>query len=395
MISSATIVDQHDGFRMVRLRGGAYERGFQHGVALKDSVRYFRDAFYRDLLFARSRILGFSLSGIFLTLATRMERFIPRELREEMRGVADGSGVSYRDILILNSFDDAIHGVSKLAVVMTWAQRVRGCFACSSFVRFGESGPIHGRNLDYMVADSAVDPDGIVTRVLRENVVLFVHEPERGFPFVSVAWPGYVGVVTGMNMAGISLACHTSWSPDETIHGVPLPLLYRHVVQYSDSLADTESRLRRARRTIGNNLSIASGAERDARAIELTPGHVASWKPQDGLLAVTNHFQDRFLGDPQERAGWLFPNSQTRLDRLHALLQSLPSTVEGAQSILSDTTPIRSDLCEWDCLLNPGTIYSSVFDPAALRLSLRVFDRPNRGFETLDLLDPSVIGLAA
>jgi hypothetical protein len=393
--SSIPSVDQRDGFRIVRLRGSAYERGYQHGTLLKDSVRYFRDAFYRDLLFARNRLLGLSLSGIFLTLAARMERFIPRELRDEMRGVADGSCVSYRDILILNAFDDAIHGVSKLAALATWAQRFRGCFACSSFVRLGESGPIHGRNLDYMVADSAVDPDGIVTRVLRENVVLFIHEPSRGRAFTSVAWPGYVGIVTGMNVAGISLACHTSWTPGETIHGVPLPLLYRHAIQYSGSIAQLEYLLRRARKTIGNNLSIASASERDARAVELTPGHVSTWSPRGGSLAVTNHFQDPSLGEPQERAGWLFPNSVSRLERLHQLLPETPPTLIAAQTVLSDATPAHPGLCDWDCLVNPGTIYSTVFDPARLQVSIRVFDRPDRRFDTIDLTDQGVLGLAA
>jgi hypothetical protein len=395
MTSTSITVDQRDGFQIVKLRGNGYERGYQHGTILRDSVRYFRDAFYRDLLFARSRVLGLSLSGIFMTLATRMERFVPRELRDEMRGVADGAGVSYRDILILNSFDDAIHGVSKLAALATWAQKVRGCFACSSFVRLGEAGPIHGRNLDYMVADSAVDPDGIVTRVLRENVILFINEPDRGRPFASVAWPGYVGIVTGMNAAGISLACHTSWTPGETIHGVPLPLLYRHVMQYSGSLAQTEYLLRRARKTIGNNLSIASGPERDARAMELTPGHVATWVPSDGSLAVTNHFQDLALGEPQERAGWLFPNSVSRLQRLHELLPMTAPTIAAAQAVLADATPVRPDLCEWDCLVNPGTIYSTVFDPSRLQVSVRVFDRPDRGFETVDLAEHGVLRLAA
>ncbi len=53
-------------------------------------------------------------------------------------------------------------------------------------------GPVHGRNLDYMVADSAVDPDGIVTRVLRvaapaEDVALSL---EDGTPLILAAQPG-------------------------------------------------------------------------------------------------------------------------------------------------------------------------------------------------------------
>ncbi|MFN0072026.1 MAG: C45 family autoproteolytic acyltransferase/hydrolase [Chloroflexota bacterium] len=387
MTPSIFSLDHHDAFRVLRLRGSAYERGRQHGLALKESVRFFRDAFYRDLLYARSRMLGVSLNGIFITLAARMERFIPRELREEMLGVADGAGISYRDVLIINSFDDAIHGLSKLAPLMQWFQRARGYFACSSFVRLGDSGPIHGRNLDYMVADSAVDPNGVVTRILRENVIVFVHEPDQGYQFTSVAWPGYVGIVTGMNAAGLSLACHTSWTPGETVHGIPLPLLYRHVVQYSPSLANAEQRLRRARRTIGNNISLASSRDHTARAIELAPRQVASRAPHAGTLAVTNHFQDPTLSAPQARAGWLFPNSVNRLDRLHALLPATASTMTDAEAVLSDAEATSPDLGDWDCLVNPGTIYSTVFDPTRLRLSVRIFDQPDRPFSQVDLTE--------
>lgn len=395
MIASSGSVRELGAFRVVHLRGSAYERGMQHGTILRESVRLFRDAFYRDLLYARSKLLGASLNGMFLTLATRMERYIPRELRDEMRGVADGAGVGYHDILILNCFDDAIHGLAKLAPVMQAMQRVKGFFACSSFVRLGAMGPVHGRNLDYMVADSTVDPNGVVTRVLRENVIVFIHDPQRGHRFMSVAWPGLVGIVTGMNAAGISLACHTSWTPGETIHGVPLPLLYRHVVQYSSTLAETEQRLRRAPRTIGNNLSIAAGKEGHAMALELTPGHVASWEAREDVLAVTNHFQDPALLEPQAQAGWLFPNSLSRLDRLHTILPETPPTRIAAQTVLSDAVPPEHVPDAWHCIVNPGTIYSTVFEPASLRFSVRVFDRPDRPFESLDLSDRSMFTAAA
>ena len=52
-----------------------------------------------------------------------------------------------------------------------------------------------------------IDPNGVVTRILRENVIVFIHQPDSGLPFTSVAWPGYAGIVTGMNAAGLSLAC--------------------------------------------------------------------------------------------------------------------------------------------------------------------------------------------
>lgn len=391
-----TAVELRDGFRIVRLAGSAFDRGYQHGSVLRDDIRYLRDALYRDLLFARSRVLGASLTGILIAFAARMERFIPRHLRDEMRGVADGAGVSYRDVLFFNCFDDMLHGLSLLAPLVQPFQKVRGLFACSSFVRLETDRLVHGRNLDYMVGDDMVDPNGVVTRVLRENVVVFVHEPEQGHPFTSVAWPGYVGIVTGSNAAGLALACHTSATPGETIHGVPLPLLYRQVVQFSSTLDDAERWVRRARRTIGNNLSLSSGAEADARALEISPGDVAAWRPRDGILAVTNHFQDAAMGESQSRAGWVYPNSVSRLERLNAVLPGAPASVAAAQTLLTDTTPPRAGLTDWDLIVNPGTIYSTVFDPAAGRLSVRCYDRDDRSFDEIAVFDPlSPTGLSA
>ena len=41
----------------------------------------------------------------------------------------------------------------------------------------------------------------------------------------------------------------------------------------------------------------------------------------------------------------------------------------------------------WDCLNNPGTIYSSVADPTALKLWVRTHDRTDRTWVALDLAD--------
>ena len=245
-----------------------------------------------------------------------------------------------------------------------------------------------------MVADSAVDPHGIVTRVLRENVVLFIHRAGswllvRLGRLARLYWRRH-GHERGWHLACLPYILDSGGDDPRDTSSPALPP--RHAV-FIISLGRGAS-VTPARKTIGNNLSLASGPERDARALELTPGHVATWAPRDGTLAVTNHFQDPALGEPQERAGWLFPNSTSRLERLHQLLPSAPSTLDAAQAILMDTTPVRPDLGEWDCLANPGTIYSTVFDPVNLQISLRVYDRPDREFKTIDLADRGAAALS-
>jgi hypothetical protein len=260
-------------------------------------------------------------------------------------------------------------------------------FACSSFVLTGtksaSGGPIHGRNLDYMISDGFVDPDGLVPIELRQNLVVFIVRPERGQAFASVAWPGFVGTVTTMNAAGVSLACLTSTVPRETANATPLLLLYRLIAQYASTLDEAEWLLRGARRTIGNNLTMAAGATNDARRFELSMDRVAAAPPRDGLVLATNHFQHPAMAELQ--TGWVIPNSLHRLARLGELLGSGGHGIEAAQTVLTDICPPAGVEDAWDCLNNPGTIYSSVAEPARSRLWVRAYDRPDRQWIELDL----------
>ena len=139
---------------------------------------------------------------------------------------------------------------------------------------------MHGRNLDYMIGDGFVDPErASCLSSSRRNLVTFVVRPTRGRAFASVAWPGFVGAVTTLNADGLSLACLTSTVPRETANGTPLLLLYRTIAQYASTLDEAEWLIRGTRRTIGNNVTMASGPANDARRFEL------SMDPGDGCEA--------------------------------------------------------------------------------------------------------------
>jgi hypothetical protein len=400
-------VVQLDGVLMLELAGSPYARGWQHGTALAERVRNLRGRLINDIVFGKGPLMGSGFLAILYGILARMHPNIPRELREEMRGVADGARVPYRDILLVNCFDDVLHALIQLNPVLApvlqhrFVRPVLGWlgspptpapmpgFACSSFVLTGtksaSGGPIHGRNLDYMISDGFVDPDGLVPIELRQHLVVFIVRPERGQPFASVAWPGFVGTVTTMNAAGVSLACLTSTVPRETANATPLLLMYRLIAQYASTLDEAEWLLRGTRRTIGNNLTMAAGATNDARRFELSMDRVAAAPPLDGLVIATNHFQHPAMAELQ--IGWVIPNSLHRLARLGELLGSGGHGVEAAQAALTDVCPPAGVEDAWDCLNNPGTIYSSVAEPARSRLWVRAYDRPDRQWIKLDFAE--------
>src|SRR5205823_4354785 len=100
------------------------------------------------------------------------------------------------------------HSLVRLALMVPGPVRARIGLACSCYARVDPGGGLLlARNLDYYLEGGILGADGIVTRTMKEQLVCFVVRPARGYPYVSVGWPAFVGVVTGMNAAGLALSC--------------------------------------------------------------------------------------------------------------------------------------------------------------------------------------------
>lgn len=379
---------QEDGFVVVTLEGDPYQIGLQHGRLLADRIQLMRRTLYDDLIFRQGRLFGLGFVALARSITAILERHIPEPLKLEIRGVADGSGIGYRDVLFFNCFDDLLHALIRLVLTLPPQARARVGLACSALVSLpspgGDEPMLLGRNLDYYVSGGVLGADGIVTRTMKEQLVCFAVRPDRGARFFSIGWPGFVGTVTGVNQHGVAIACLTSALPGQTPNGTPLPLLYRSILQWSGELDQVERIVRRARRTVGNNLVAVSARERNAALFEFTPREVRRRDPIDGRLATTNHFQDAQLAARQ--AQWLLPNSTHRYRRLETLCATPEVTVSDGQRFLLDTCPSSdAEAEEFSCLYNPGTVYSTVIAPRERRLWLRATDRVDRPFVSLDL----------
>jgi hypothetical protein len=103
------------------------------------------------------------------------------------------------------------------------------------------------------------------------------------------------------------------------------------------------------------------------------------------VVVATNHFQHPAMAELQ--TGWVVPSSENRLMRLRELFGTGAHGVSDARSALVDLCPPAGASDVWDCLSNPGTIYSSTAEPASLRLAVRANDRPDRFWVELDLSD--------
>ncbi|MFT3709963.1 MAG: hypothetical protein QM817_20215 [Archangium sp.] len=130
---------------VVELRGSPYDRGFQHGQKLKSKIHSFYTTLLSNSLFpyfsreqpdiasflpeyqAERYQGGHFAYELMLDSAKSIERSLGRATRDELQGIADGSGMSYDEILVLNTFFDtslAVRGVA-LAIRLSRAPLIK------------------------------------------------------------------------------------------------------------------------------------------------------------------------------------------------------------------------------------------------------------------------------
>jgi hypothetical protein len=266
-------------------------------------------------------------------------------LWEEIQAIAHGADMHISFILFINVMDDLLNNIPR----------------CSAFAaplgQDRESRFLLGRNLDYPL---------FAHEMCRFNTV-FILLPDNGQPLVSIAWPGYTGICTGMNQSQVALGQLTASTSDFSLAGVPSALRNRLALQHHTSLVEVTARITSLTGTIGANLVLA--APDGALVLEVSAHHRTVRVPNHGVLTATNHYQSLAM---QAQKGKAFrrpplspldpycfsPDYSLKRDqRLQSLLQNRNLTITEAQRILGDSV-----------IANPCDINSVIFDTAASEL---------------------------
>ncbi|MBS1149118.1 MAG: Acyl-coenzyme A:6-aminopenicillanic acid acyl-transferase [Myxococcaceae bacterium] len=121
---------------IIHLHGNAYERGKQHGEKLKSKIHSFYTTLLTASLFpylGREQPVIASLLNeydgeryqngqfayqLLLDSAKTMEKSLTKAQRDELRGISDGSGLSYDEVLVLNTFVDSVLAVRGIALAI-------------------------------------------------------------------------------------------------------------------------------------------------------------------------------------------------------------------------------------------------------------------------------------
>jgi hypothetical protein len=243
----AGFLEEINGYRVLHLKGTPYEMGYQQGALLKEDIR----ELVHFLLDVKAKELKVQVGGlpvldpkrVITGIAATQKKYVPQRFHDELRGLADGSGLSLNDVTVANFIPEMFH--------------------CSGFALAGSAtrdGTLyHGRILDY-----ACDWR------LQEHAVLTVAEPDGLIPFVNVTYAGFIGSVTGMNRGHISIGEMGGRGLGHW-EGVPMAILVRMVLEEADSLDEAIAVFRDHPRTCEYYYVIADGDTGQAAGLE------ASW----------------------------------------------------------------------------------------------------------------------
>ncbi len=276
--------DQFQGIRIVRLSGSPKEMGRQHGKVLQKEIAFITSHLRQIIADHEGKLAGW-LSPYFLPpLTSRLIKRIPSRYIEEMKGIAEGAGVKYSSILLLNVIEEVREMYYRLI------GRFVQPFLCSCFVSRDEAGRIiWGRTLEYWLGE----------KILPSLTTVFVYHPDEndGYPFVAIGWPG---IISGLTAISRELALVLLASPTKGVNwrGIPEEILTRHIIQHSSSLLKAKALLTPDKVILGQNVVLV--AEGGAAVVELSSQRKQiRWLFNESSLIVTNHFQTLGREDEQ------------------------------------------------------------------------------------------------
>ena len=321
------------GMSRVSLQGPPLQRGRQYGEQARSQVH--------DSIAAYQRVFAHYADWDWTKVVSHaskyqqvIEDFAPHAI-EEMRGIAEGSGVEFGDILALNVRSEVM-----FASGVQDNENLSGALAneCSSFAVLPEatanSHTLVGQNWDWLLH-------------ARGTVVLVHARRDDGPDYVTIVEAGLLAK-TGVNSAGVASCTNTLVSfLDDGAVGVPYHVLLRRLLD-AESITDGVSTVVNAHKALSGNFLLG---DVDGLAIdmEVNPGGVTSVRtlmPSDGVLAHTNHFLSPDFARSDSRIG-MSPSTLFRLDCLESTLRrAAPNlTIKNLQDALSDHRNFPVGVC--------------------------------------------------
>ncbi|HDL19180.1 MAG TPA: hypothetical protein ENH29_09005 [Bacteroidetes bacterium] len=248
-----------DQIYVLTVWGSAYEMGAAYGTLLKNEI----GTSVPELIKKMTENAGVGvevLDGIY----QQAKPYIPAYFLDEMRGIADSSGLSLQDVIRANLIGEASE------------------WHCSLFGAWGKATAADGhlyqlRSLDYETGAN-----------IQKYPVVVVYVPDKGHPFANITWAGIVGCISGVSRERLAISeiGDDYNKEDDTYSGIPFMFLLRNVLQFDESLDAAIQRIKNAPRTTSLIYGIGDGEFGQLRGFQTSHTLCNVFSP-DNLEPVT------------------------------------------------------------------------------------------------------------
>ena len=148
-------------FPLVELTGSPRERGRQHGQAVPDRIKRGIEMYSESLL--KNGVDWKHLEQRANAMVPVVEKFDPAYV-EEMRGIADGAGVSFAGVMLMNARTEMVAAARKQQAHQHFPD---GCTAAFALPEASADGVLlHGQNWDWRAECAET---GVVLRIRRDD----------------------------------------------------------------------------------------------------------------------------------------------------------------------------------------------------------------------------------
>jgi isopenicillin-N N-acyltransferase like protein len=328
------------GVRLAHLAGVPEEIGAQHTTLLRDRMLLNEEIVwsgFREVVpFMPARVLLFDAGRFrYRHVESGFPEARRREVAAEARAFTPDPYASHMPTYPRMVF---LHALYDIALSFEHSPLL----GCTAFglgpLATADGHALFARAFDFEAAD-----------VFDRDKAVFIVREDGKIPFASVAWPGLVGVVTGMNAEGVAVAVNGGRAREPSTTGMPVAFSLRETLENAHDTAEAIAILSK-QSVMVSHLVFVGDAKGRFVVVERAPGmtpHVRE-STDPSRIAVTNHFEGPLGGDPRDmrvRETTTTLPRRARVEELVANVAPRSASVARSVAMLRDHTCAGGEAC--------------------------------------------------
>ncbi|WP_392436959.1 C45 family autoproteolytic acyltransferase/hydrolase [Cruoricaptor ignavus] len=315
--------------------GNALQLGYNHGALAENLLHQQERALFSKVEeFVPSKFKQGVLRNLVRIYTGSMPKNVTKEFQAEIFGISryvsdefDFIAPKFQRQMILHAAHDIGHAMQDWMLV--------GCSSLAVWDENSHNGKLLiGRAFDFYAGDE-----------FAENKLLQFVKPDEGIPFASVSWPGMIGVVSGMNVEGLSVTINAGKSGIPLSVKTPISLLTREILQFASTIDEAVEIAKRRKVFVAESIMVGSSKDRKAVIIEVSPKKMGVYEVENSAqLVCTNHFQSETFSDDRRNEKWKHKShSVYRQKKINEfLVENQKLTPEKMAEILRERSGIKN-----------------------------------------------------